>query len=96
MQSPCNPPVEDYAESAGETKVLGEDLPQYHFVYHKSHMESNPGRRGGKLATNHLHYGIATISEVTKHLILFIYGLFNNIVSNSDYEVSRGRMTSDQ
>jgi hypothetical protein len=39
----------------GETEVLGQNLPQRHFVHHKS----NPGRRGGKPATNRLSYGAA-------------------------------------
>jgi hypothetical protein len=46
---------------AGETEVLGENLPQYHFVHHKPHML--PGRRGGKPATNRLSYGMAYIHE---------------------------------
>jgi hypothetical protein len=46
---------------AGETEVLGENLPQYHFVHHKSHMTWDRTRavavRSQRL--NRLSYGTA-------------------------------------
>jgi hypothetical protein len=47
---------------AGETEALGENLQQFRFIHHKSHMAwpgSNPGRCGGKPGTTLLSYGTA-------------------------------------
>jgi hypothetical protein len=50
---------------AGETEVLGGNLPRLHFAHHKSHMTTRfrtPDRSGGKPATNRLSYGAASDS----------------------------------
>jgi hypothetical protein len=50
---------------AGETEVLGENLPQRHFCpsQHSTRPDPGlkPGRRGGKPATNRLSYGAASV-----------------------------------
>jgi hypothetical protein len=52
---------------AGETEVLGENLPQRPLSTTNptwADPGSNPGRRGGKSATNRLSYGAALVSTV--------------------------------
>jgi hypothetical protein len=51
---------------AGETEVLGENLAGRHFVHYKSHLPdlgANPGRCGGKPATNRFSSGAAIIMQ---------------------------------
>jgi hypothetical protein len=53
---------------AGETEVLGENLPQRHFVPpqipHDQVRFRTPDRSGGKPATNRLSYDAATLAYV--------------------------------
>jgi hypothetical protein len=53
---------------AGETKVLGENLQQRHFCPSQNPTWPdpglNPGRRGGKPATNRLSYGAANFNAL--------------------------------
>jgi hypothetical protein len=55
---------------AGETEVVGESLTQCRFVHHNPtcYPDANPGRRGGKPATNHLTYGTAS-SKLSSRLM---------------------------
>jgi hypothetical protein len=50
---------------AGETEVVGENLPQRHFCPSQNPTWPdpglNPGRRGVKPATNRLSYGVAKV-----------------------------------
>jgi hypothetical protein len=60
---------------AGETEVLGENLPRRHFCSSQNPTWPdpglNPGRRGGKPATNRLSYGAAKIFPLRRSFSLY-------------------------
>jgi hypothetical protein len=59
---------------AGETEVLGENLPQRHFCPSQNPTwldpGLNPGRWGGKPATNRLSYGAAPIKGFIRERVI--------------------------
>jgi hypothetical protein len=59
---------------AGETEVLGENLPQRHFCPSQNPTWPdpglNPGRRGGKPAINRLSYGAAYLESLTNTIVM--------------------------
>jgi hypothetical protein len=70
---------------AGETEVLRENLPQRHFYPSQNSTRPdpglNPGRRGGKPATNRLSYGTAFVVHLLISYFLKIY--FNTILTSA-------------
>jgi hypothetical protein len=75
--------VEKQIESrlAGESEVLGENLPQRHFCPSQNPTwpdpALNPGRRGGKPATNRMSNGAASCDDLTVVQILCFSTLSN-------------------
>jgi hypothetical protein len=105
VHSACRPPIgllylprmimrmENLVEwwLTGETEVLGENLPQCHFVHHKSHMTwsgASPGRRGGKPASSRSSYGTAMKLAMTT--------VFYDAVRILDYIELKGKMDGEQ
>jgi hypothetical protein len=76
---------------AGETEVLGENLPQRHFCLSQKPTwpdpGSNPGRRGGKPATNRLRYGAADLITYTSTLMALSKWLYLDLQQSGLYPV---------
>jgi hypothetical protein len=77
---------------AGETEVLGENLPQRHFRPSQKPTWPdpglNPGRRGGKSATNRLSYGAAASAQCYPHLQFFQYIiLFADVLYQDEFRI---------
>jgi hypothetical protein len=74
----------DWKVLAGDTEVHGENLPRRHFLHHKSQVTNpgaNPGRRGGKSATNRVSYGAALIMAIHKE---YFFRVMNKVRSGKE------------
>jgi hypothetical protein len=74
---------------AGETEILGENLPQRHFVPpqipHDQVQFRTPDRSGGKPATNRLSYGAAFNMDFYRKLITITWLSVTQDLGNSDW-----------
>jgi hypothetical protein len=67
-----------------ENEVLRDNLPQFYFLHHKSHMtwpELDLGLRGGKPATNRLSYGTVSSTLNQNTLIINIIDFIKSLIS---------------
>jgi hypothetical protein len=78
---------------AGETEVLGENLPQRHFSPSQNptwpDRGLNPGLRGGKPATNRLSYGATSLTLTEEHRLR----VFENRVLRRIFGPKRDKVT---
>jgi hypothetical protein len=82
---------------AGETKVLGESLPQCHFVHHKPNLlcpDANLDHRSGKPAPNRLSYGTAWLPTLA-HTQRIAGGVFHHFAPGKCWDSSLIKATTD-
>jgi hypothetical protein len=61
-------------ELADETEVLGDNVPQWRFVHHKSHT-TWPGLQHGTPATNRPSFGMASVYSLEESISVNSYNI---------------------